>query len=313
MKAKALIVTLFVSLIAIACIGLLVTIITRRWMVGSFTTALTVAFVLFCVLLASGKWHLVSNFFESITCTLCTKNVVQDNSLVSGRAAARADASKNNILVITYDNRPEEDYIIEGRQINSAYCAKHGYTYKYLSSVPYENDMPPYWTKVKIVQDELEKGTYDFVMWMDSDAVFSKHQYRLEQFLEDNIDAAMSGDMFDKFNAGVFIFRNSDKGRTLIDEWMAMYNSSSWSRDRNGKWSCSGRWAGIEYEQGAFCSLAHRRRDVYAIQRLNLCVADNILFQRDITSSKNFIVHLWGEPSKLRHQQFTLLKNRINL
>ena len=54
-----------------------------------------------------------------------------------------------------------------------------------------------------------------------------------------------------KFNAGVWLIMNDVIGNQLINEWMSMYTKESWTFSAT-KWTTTGPWAGIDYEQGAF-------------------------------------------------------------
>jgi hypothetical protein len=58
-------------------------------------------------------------------------------------------------------------------------------------------------------------------------------------------------------NTGVFLVKGTDKGKYIMDEWKKGYNIDKWSKVDN-KWVCSGEWAGIDYEQGYYASIAHR-------------------------------------------------------
>jgi hypothetical protein len=56
--------------------------------------------------------------------------------------------------------------------------------------------------------------------------------------------------------AGVFLIRNNDGGREMVDSGISLYKPERWraSVDPVGRlvYSCEGKWAGIDYEQGAF-------------------------------------------------------------
>ena len=54
-----------------------------------------------------------------------------------------------------------------------------------------------------------------------------------------------------KFNAGVWIVKNTITGRNLMSDWMNAYDQTHWV-NTNGKWNAKQSWAGETFEQGAF-------------------------------------------------------------
>lgn len=126
-------------------------------------------------------------------------------------------------------------------------------------------DVPPYWRKVFLIGqamttvDNGQVDAVDWILWIDSDAWIhdAKALRRLLRRHHDDVRTTMiigpDPPMWPSpFNAGVFAVRNDRHGLRLIREWMRLYDPSTWTLDRGGKWTSSGPWAGETYEQGAF-------------------------------------------------------------
>lgn len=159
------------------------------------------------------------------------------------------------VCVVTYENR-ELNFKESFRRNHRAYCDKHGYEYKAYDAVEY--NVPHYWTKVFLVKDLLEK--YDYVMWIDSDAMFET---------EEPIECGESFFVISKdkpqhripapMNTGVFIVKNCTLGKQFMEEWGNSYNPKRWKKTPDNKWLCVGQWSGDDYEQGSCVMLLQKQ------------------------------------------------------
>jgi hypothetical protein len=177
----------------------------------------------------------------------------------------------------------------------------NGLEYMFVKKV---DNYPPYWGKISKIRDilnEINSKNIDYVFWVDSDAFFVNFSKdRLFSFLEkhNNYDFICTHDMppwSTDFNAGVFIVKNSDNGRKIIDKWLSYYHPNVWKYDESSKkWLTDAQWAGVEYEQGAFSSYIlkdeelskHILRLPYYYLNNNNC-SDNL--------DDTMLVHLAGE------------------
>ncbi len=162
--------------------------------------------------------------------------------------------SKDTFAIVQYDNRElskEHQTFVE---INRKYAKLHGYDH-FLIKNGYE-DIPPYWAKVKCVKDKLAQ--YRGVLWIDTDACIINKKLSFDNAFDSDKDFTFSpdGPWFEgNMNAGVWFVRNTEMGREIIDKWFEQYNKGDWKKDKSGKWSSSGTWAGKTYEQGAFSDI----------------------------------------------------------
>jgi hypothetical protein len=154
-------------------------------------------------------------------------------------------------LIAQFDNRPltEEYKVLQAR--NKEYCRLHGYEYIFSTD---DLDMPPYWTKVKMVQKLLRTGDYLGILWLDMDAVVHNLLLKLEDLIKPGkyfYYGRESGRVF--FNAGVWLIKAGPDGQRIMDAWMGQYSPDEWRKSTvTGKWKTDGGWSGITYEQGSF-------------------------------------------------------------
>jgi len=154
-------------------------------------------------------------------------------------------------LIAQFDNRPltAEYKVLQAR--NKEYCRLHGYEYIFSTD---DLDLPPYWTKVKMVQNLLRTGKYRGILWLDMDAVVHNLLLKLEDLIRADkcfYYGRESGRVF--FNAGVWLVTSGDEGQRLMDAWMGQYSPEEWHKSKTtGKWRTHGPWSGITYEQGSF-------------------------------------------------------------
>jgi len=154
--------------------------------------------------------------------------------------------------VVSFENRDLE-YRDLFRKNHREFCERHGYAYVCLDT--YSETIPPYWVKAFLVRDLLP--SYDWVVWIDSDAVFeSTAPLPLDEatFFISGRDKPQHT-MPAQINVGVFAVRRCPVGLTFMEMWVSLYNPSRWKLRRNGTWKCLGKWAGDDYEQGSCISL----------------------------------------------------------
>lgn len=140
-------------------------------------------------------------------------------------------------------------------QRNAEYAKRKGYDYVLHTRT--EHVLPPYWIKVKLVQEAL--SSYDYVVWVDSDAVIHDFAKNIPDFFcqHDLLVIAPDPPIADSpFMAAVFMVRGrNEAAKHIVDEWMGRYNPDAW-RLAHGKWECPGCvWAKGNYEQGEFVAL----------------------------------------------------------
>lgn len=97
---------------------------------------------------------------------------------------------------------------------NKAYAEKHGYDWRqYWGSL--DESRPPAWSKILYILKALDKG-YDWVYWIDADAVIMNHEIELLKFLDDRYDFILCKDAF-SWNTGSWFIKNTEEARQLLE------------------------------------------------------------------------------------------------
>lgn len=172
------------------------------------------------------------------------------------------NATRYKVGVIQTDTRPVDNRFWNMEWSTNRtrdWAASHGYSY--VLQRKESNKYPPYWLKVKLLQDALK--LYDEVIWFDTDAVPACLEYSLNDLKPlwgPSRCMLLSPDppvWHSPFMAGVFVIKRTVKSTELVDFWLSLYNASHWNLTRTkGEllWSTYMPWGGMSeaYEQGAF-------------------------------------------------------------
>jgi hypothetical protein len=109
--------------------------------------------------------------------------------------------------------------------INEKYCNEKGYTYiceKDNSKInTIAEDRSLHWGKVKLVQEVLNTNNFDYVLFLDADAIISDFNQRIEDFIDDRYDMIFAEDIghHSSMNTGVFLSKNSEWTKNFFNTW----------------------------------------------------------------------------------------------
>jgi hypothetical protein len=113
------------------------------------------------------------------------------------------------------------------REINKAYCRRHGYEYV-AKTFPPRDDRAWRWSKIPAVREELHDC--DFLLYLDADAFFYSHELTIEKeiipLLKERL-IVMSVDYISEGirqqskqpNTGVIFVRNTEKSAEIFRIW----------------------------------------------------------------------------------------------
>jgi hypothetical protein len=165
-----------------------------------------------------------------------------------------------------------------------SYADKHGYAFVARSKEFAQQAMRPdqrrtVWGKIDVIQKVLPK--YDWVFWLDMDAVVMNSEQTIEDLFErveinDQTHFIIVRPGTDKMiNAGVFLIRNTPWSFQFLDE---IQNQTEWYRQ------------GPSYEQGAMWDIMRREE---FIQHTKFLDRENHLFNTfpKFYQQNDFIVH----------------------
>jgi hypothetical protein len=201
---------------------------------------------------------------------------------------------KNKILIITMDNRPNLEYIKLHNKSVQQYVNKHGYEYIYLDKCYYD----VYWCKLYLVLKYLQTNKYDYVMWIDSDAVINDNGLVLNDLVNSySSDIFVSDDNFQSTsNAGIFMIKNSIIGKQFLIDTINNLDIDCLTDNRN---KLRGMWSATCYEQGQMFIQIHNKYSKYTT-----LISNKIFYNGKKCNEQAFIIHLYGSPNMVREKCF---------
>lgn len=187
------------------------------------------------------------------------------------------------IAIVSLFTEEIKDIVLHTAANHSTYATKHGYDYKLLYGRLSKRH--PAWDKIKAIQIYIDQ--YDYVLWIDSDAIFKDLSISLEDILQgrENYDGLFGKDPAPHIyvNTGVFLLKNTEWSKDLLNHvWKnGAENVSVVNRDS---------YVGWPFEQGPICEyLEADQKDHHFI------VPDYILNAHpSFVSPKTFIIHYMG-------------------
>lgn len=109
--------------------------------------------------------------------------------------------------------------------INKKYCDEKGYTYfcekDNLKIRTISGDRSLHWYKIKLVQEILGIGNFDYILFLDADAVFSDFNKNIEDFIDENYNIVFAEDIghHSSMNTGVFLVKNNEWTKNFLNIW----------------------------------------------------------------------------------------------
>lgn len=125
---------------------------------------------------------------------------------------------------IRWDNYGKCDYGDFASMNHHQYANKHGYSYvkKIVDNDDYQ-DWHPTWIKIDVIKTYLP--IFEYVVWIDADAVFYNQEVKIEDFIEDGIDLVIpklevdrtTGNVWTNTTTGFMVWKNSEWSRKTLD------------------------------------------------------------------------------------------------
>jgi len=194
--------------------------------------------------------------------------------------------------------------------LNRKYAEKHGYDF-ILISEPYDSAVTHAWQKIPAMIDLLDKG-YDFVMYIDTDAVFNKHNITIESII-----AKYPGDILIcsdetnsagryKTNGGAVIAKNTEKARYLLREWWDL-------RDKYKEFAFE-QWAISDIYENKVPDIDNSMISVAPDTEFNSTYQDILHYTNDLNQSPPdiFVLHFMSMNDETREKAFSKLVEIYN-
>jgi len=125
---------------------------------------------------------------------------------------------------IRWDDYGKCDYGDFASLNHHEYSNKHGYSYikEIVKNDDYSN-WHPTWIKIDVLKKYLP--LYDYVVWVDADAVFVNQDIKIEDLINDGVDLVIpklemdrvSGNMWTHTTTGFMIWKNSEWSNNILN------------------------------------------------------------------------------------------------
>jgi hypothetical protein len=193
------------------------------------------------------------------------------------------------------------------------YCEKYNLDYKFY--IGRMSERHPQWDKIQCLMQNI--SAYDYVIWMDSDAIFNNFNVSVIDIINESkdVDALFCHDpCYDgrtkhlMINTGVMIFKNTDWSYSVLSEtWNSIENYSAEKLEKHS-------YHGYPHEQGKICDiLISKNSNKYKIFNQNK-------FNTHPNSSNldTFVVHYMGSRQSESHihnflQKVEEANDRLNI
>lgn len=131
---------------------------------------------------------------------------------------------KSKIAVCMFYNDGIKDYADYSYKINKKYCDKYNLDLIVSKERKYTDKRSPAWEKVLLVLYLLKKNKYKYVIWIDADAFFYLDSSDIRTVIKENktkdfIFSADGDGRNDIINSGIFIVKNSNYSKKLMEIW----------------------------------------------------------------------------------------------
>lgn len=206
---------------------------------------------------------------------------IQNNNMITN-----PENKKNKILVVSFDNRTNPQFIKEHNKNLIKYTNRWDHEYQFYNICKYN----VYWCKIFLVYEQLLTNKYDYVMWLDSDTCIKNMNIDLNDVVNKYSSDIFIGDdnapPLYLLNAGVFIIKNSAIGKQFLEDCIKSFDTKNCLNKDN---SLSGIWGATCYEQGVMNLLILNKYSKYSTM-----LPKNIIYNGKVCDANAFIVHLYG-------------------
>jgi hypothetical protein len=155
-----------------------------------------------------------------------------------------------------------------------------------------------------MVLHELQTGTFDWVVWMDSDTYIFDMDISLgnifNRYSSDIFIGSDNNSKYDLVNAGIFAIANNDIGKQFLTDCLKSFNKKCIKS--NGQ--LHGEWAAICYEQGIMNILI---ADKYF--KNTTVLTNDLFFNYNRCNNNVFVMHLYASSNAYRNKCFNSKKN----
>ena len=216
---------------------------------------------------------------------------------------------KLNIAIVQAFDKNIREYAEYSRLINALYAYQKGYTY-----ISFEDDLVPvhvsaYYNKILAIQRVFQDSrNFDWVFYLDSDAVVSNFEYKLEDIIVRHFkrDLILTQDL-NGSSSGVILVKNTP---LMVDFFQEIYTNTKFFHTRTPEESAIAEGC----KQPKYRNKVGIENAAFLNAYLNIypkLIRDS---QRvAFWSDQSFILHLFLLPAKDRINMFKSLLAKLNI
>jgi len=136
----------------------------------------------------------------------CLEYFKQKNNISYNSIKNDQSFKDKKIAIVTLFDHNYSDLAKMSIKNKIEYANKHNYDFIYFDDV-IDKTRPPQWSKVKAVESILKD--YDWVWWIDIDALIMEFDIMLESLLDDNYDMIFTSNKYSYLSSGSCFFKNT--------------------------------------------------------------------------------------------------------
>ena len=212
------------------------------------------------------------------------------------------DATRFAIVSVVSGPVPQPFYA-QGITNRALYATRHDYALRVFNKIDHERPTP--WSKILALKSTMKTEHFDWLLWMDGDALITNFETHLDEFLPDTkgVDLVIAKDCTG-LNTGIFMLRCSRTGLQLPEE---IYSGSHVTNDtiHHSYW-----------EQKSFMDLYEtsedfRSRTLIVSQKLFNSYHNQTECSDGQWTEGDFIVHFPGQIAKERERYIEHYLSRV--
>jgi hypothetical protein len=146
------------------------------------------------------------------------------------------------IKIVQYYYSHDKNYLINAEKINLEYCKKFNidfYCEKNSEKILKESEGRNFsWYKLKLLLENLQNENYDYVIYIDSDAIFINNDFDIRNIIQAHQTDLIIGEDFgpDLINGGVLIFKNTEWSKNFLTRVWDVANYLSRGKYKTDNW-----------------------------------------------------------------------------
>lgn len=191
------------------------------------------------------------------------------------------------IAVITYFNDAYSELGKITTSVMFSYCQHHGYDFICGRDENAAKGRSPLWSKIPLLTNNL--SNYDWVVWIDSDAMPVNFSHKLEDFIDEDYNMVLAHEHHMNptrtcINTGVMFMKNCLDNLELL--------AGSWAQEE----CCGHPW------EDQFSVMEYLRKNPEMDEKIKKIEVKPINVKPENFEETDFIMHIMGGPANPQHK-----------